>query len=80
MPKNYRYIQICGIIKRGCKIMLFYYLLMKGQFMSDNLKYSIEKTIYKHNEFNSYFKISGYCYDDNFSTIIFKAKLNGNQV
>lgn len=48
--------------------------------MSDNLKYSIEKTIYKHNEFNSYFKISGYCYDDNFSTITFKAKLNGDQV
>ena len=45
---------------------------VKGQFMSDNLKYSIEKMRYR----NRCFKISGYCYANDFSPVSFEAKVN----
>ena len=40
--------------------------------MSDNLKYSIEKMRYR----NRCFKISGYCYANDFSPVSFEAKVN----
>lgn len=45
--------------------------------MSNNLKYSIEKIIYKNTDLDCYFLISGYCYAKDNSSIVYHTKVNG---
>lgn len=45
--------------------------------MSNNLKYSIGKIIYKNTDLDCYFLISGYCYAKDNSSIVYHTKVNG---
>lgn len=48
--------------------------------MSNNLKYSIEKIIYKNTDLDCYFLISGYCYAKDNTPITYHTKVNDENV